>query len=70
MTNEADIQIKITLQLQGTAYEIYTELEHIQQFLVDTITLSELARALNTEKNAHDIQIKFIEKDKETGGRL
>ena len=63
MTNES--QITITLQLKGTTAEVYTELEHIQQFLIDALTLSELAAALNTEANAHDIQIRFIEKDEE-----
>lgn len=64
MKIESNIQIKINLCLMGTAPEIYTELEHIQQFLIDAISLGELATVLNTEKNAHDIQIRFLEKDK------
>jgi hypothetical protein len=70
MTSEADgqraiieAQITISLQLGGTALEIYQELEHIQQFLIDAKTLSELTAVLNTEKNAHDIRIRFHEKD-------
>lgn len=63
MTTKTDAQITITLQLKGTAAEVYAELEHIQQFLIDALTLSELAGLLNTERNAHDIQIRFIEKD-------
>lgn len=65
MTNETDTQITITLQLMGTTPEIYAELEYIQQFLVDAIPLGELAKVLNVEKNAHDIQIRFIGKDEE-----
>ena len=63
MINASDAHIKISMQLKGTTQEIYEEIEHIQQFLLDALTLSELIEVLNTEKNTYDIQIRFIEKD-------